>query len=658
MWLMRRLVAKGFRYGELPIYVISLLHAIILGLPLFFIPIFPKDWVNHLWFANYVATHLASNLSMPMFVNVENNVGNPILVFYGSGLYAALFPFVKLLGPDIGMRLAVFLALLFPNLALLYLIRRCSRNMWIAACTAIVLTTSVYQLTNIYTRAAMTEFFAYQFLMFSLLMVMNVFVDGGRRADSVKIIVGIACAGLGVLCHPPTAYVAVLFLGLPFAALIFPYRRIFVSEALLAWLCLVAFLVAIVPVGLWGWLTIANSGDLALNFVVGHKNLHFFPWSIDHWLARFAPWPMDFRIEIEGFNPVSTPYLSAPMNTAGLLLFLCLLIGRVVDSHALSAASRRTLLIFLLAVLASAVSSLLLSLPFGRLQTTIAPDGTIVAGVFHADPSSVRGILLGRIQFAYRLVNVTNLALVLGCLGLLVLSRDSRIDGFESNRGLPWGYAIVGLAVTVCLQSALIKIVEVYKEYNLLPRYTQRLLHQWNKPEPTTGLIPWVSAQNVQHLLGTAIHDILRAPITQYGLGAYSMPKLYSAYEKNDAFVEVNMPLTPQGASRAAGNVRCERACALITNLLTSPFFTLLLDGEIVPSRDFQNRDGVLVVETGAGDHRLEVELGSWLTRLLSHALLILVGFFWTASTVMIFQALGFRSWFTSNARCRPRRDE
>jgi hypothetical protein len=417
-------------------------------------------------------------------------------------------------------------------------------------------------------------------------------------------------------------------------------------------LCL-AFLVAIVPVGLWAWLSIANSGDLALNFVAVGKNLHFFPWSIDHWLARFVPWPMDFRVEIEGFNPVSTPYLSAPMNTVGLLLFLYLLIGRVGNSRPLPAASSRTLIVFLLAVLASVVASLLLSLPFGTLQTTIAPDGTIVAGVFHADPMSARGILLGRIQFAYRLVNLTNLVLVLGCLGLLALSRDSGIDGFASSRGLHFtrSAAIAGLAATVSLQSALIKIVEVYKEYNLLPRSTQRLFVQWNKPEPTTGLIPWVSTQNVQHLLGSGIHDILRAPITQYGLAAYSMPKLYSTYEKSDAFVEVNTPLTPQGASRAVANVRCERPCALITNLINSPFFRLSLDGEIVPSSDFRNRSGALIVGAGAGDHRLEVELGTWSTRLLSHTLLILVGFFWAASIVMICQGLGFRCRLARSSR-------
>src|SRR5262245_7959858 len=46
---------------------------------------FYYDWTYHVWFASYVAGGLLADLRIPLFLNLEEQIGNPTVLFYGSG---------------------------------------------------------------------------------------------------------------------------------------------------------------------------------------------------------------------------------------------------------------------------------------------------------------------------------------------------------------------------------------------------------------------------------------------------------------------------------------------------------------------------------------------------------------------------------------------
>src|SRR5687768_5624679 len=287
---------------QLWLFVVVGLHATLLALPLFFSPVFHYDWINHLWFANYVAHHWVASGALPMFVNVPSGIGNPIFVFYGPGLYATVAPLVLLFGPDWGMRVAVLAAFLIPNLALARLASRCFESRGVAGAVTVVLSTSLYQLTNIYTRSATTEFFAYQFLFFALVLLMDGLLDTEGRARSTKWILGLASASIGALSHPPTVYLAVIFLGIPAIIFVVLQRKALVPHVRRPVPALAVLFVVGLPVTVWASFAASYGSAVAIQ---RDRSFYFFARSIDHWLARLLPWPMDFRVEIQGFNFVS-----------------------------------------------------------------------------------------------------------------------------------------------------------------------------------------------------------------------------------------------------------------------------------------------------------------------------------------------------------------
>ena len=187
--------------------------------PLAFTPIFAIDWVNHGWFAAYVTHVLTAEWAVPMFVSTPALIGNPVLAFYGTALYVALSPFVWLFGPDVGMRLAVVAALVVPALAMARFFLALGVDRLTTGCLTICLSSSVYQLTNIYTRGAVTEFFAYQLMLLGAVVLLSVFAGEGPRRAASKLVLGFASLALGALAHPPTFATAGLFLGLPAAVL-------------------------------------------------------------------------------------------------------------------------------------------------------------------------------------------------------------------------------------------------------------------------------------------------------------------------------------------------------------------------------------------------------------------------------------------------------
>ena len=90
------------------------------------------------------------------------------------------------------------------------------------------------------------------------------------------------------------------------------------------------------------------------------------------------------------------------------------------------------------------------------------------------------------------------------------------------------------------------------------------------------------------------------------------MPGIYQRYVESADYDELAATLTMVGHSGARADVRCERLCAIQTNLVASPWATVTLDGRRVPRRQLAVRPGALVtILAGRGAHQIEVQLGS-----------------------------------------------
>ena len=100
----------------------------------------------------------------------------------------------------------------------------------------------------------------------------------------------------------------------------------------------------------------------------------------------------------------------------------------------------RRSIFFVATVSFAIIAPLLLSLPIVGTEPVQGVAGTPFAGIVHALPGSTTAKVLGPIQFAYRLVNIVNLAAILAVLGMsLSPIADEGAIGRNGIRSAPRG---------------------------------------------------------------------------------------------------------------------------------------------------------------------------------------------------------------------------
>lgn len=601
--------------------------------PLAVTPIFAVDWVNHCWFAAYVAHVLVSDGIVPTFVNTNTFVGAPVLTFYGTALYVALAPFVWLFGAEAGMRVAVLAGVIAPALAVARLFLTLGIARLPTACLTICVSSSVYQLTNLYSRGAVTEFFACQLLLLGMALLLT-FLSGDARASGAPLVFGTASLAVGALAHPPTFVTAGLFLGLPAVVLGVGLRRSIAASMRSrpsAWAIAAS---VVVPVALWLPIVVSQRAHLLVSQRA--SDFHYFPFSIDHWLARLWPAPIDMRVLTDGYNMVSTPFLAAPVNSIALAL-LVLVVVEIYRRRPADQRTSRALDGFVVAATVATVAPLLISLPLGPVEPSLAGDGSRIIGVVHAMPSSATARLLGSTQFAYRLVNVVNLAGILFLLGGCVLaSRATRGWALSDPLSASWRYLLVA-AATLSTAVVAIRVLDVHLEFSLLPRLGQQIspIANWKPsdvPRWVNGVRGWTSPTALA-ASRREIRDVNTIPLTQYGIGAYAMPTLHPPYVPSPEREEVVVAMKMTGHSTARAEARCSRPCVLWPNLFASSFASVTVDGKPArPDQLLTRSDVYIAIAAEQGTHTVEAKIGSRATTALAWAILWLVILFWTSA--------------------------
>ncbi len=259
-------------------------------------------------------------------------------------------------------------------------------------------------------------------------------------------------------------------------------------------------------------------------------------------------------------------------------------------------------------------------------------------------PGSTTGKVLGPIQFAYRLVNIVNLAVILAVLGISLLrSRTNRDRPGWQPLGPVWRYWLVA-AATVSTAAIGSKVLDVQLEFTFLPRISQQTNPRADLNKSTellqrllaNGIREWTNPETIE-ANRLAMRTVDKIPSTQYGIGLYGMPEIYPRYVENADQDEVTATLTMVGHLGARAEAHCARRCALLTNLVASRWATVTMDGRAVPPGLLNLRPGALVtILAEPGTHRIEVQLGSRRTTVMSWSILWLVVLFWVSGLAVL----------------------
>lgn len=415
---MKKLLNKTSWLSIIPLLPITL--ALVPLFPLLFLNTgFYIDWENHFWTVGYFSEYIRQHGSVPVFINATQLSGMPQPVFYGYLFYPFLGTIALLLGPNLALRLSMFLLWCVQFFTVKKTVHFFGGDRNTSLFVACCFNWSTYALTNLYNRSALTEFFGTGFFVIAVCLLL-IFLHQKTEKGLLKD--GIAFGWVFCLCigsHPITAMVGVPFLFILVVLALYktpPFLMTQKKFMILSGVTLAAFIV-VFP---WIYAVLKFQKDLFLvrNFhsVIGYKD------SIDSAFVRFFPLPLDIRSVEQGVMAVAAPYLEAQL-AIPLLVFAFALVHSSGSFFEKTRSKNKTLLkvgvaLFFLFTLLSLSPRLCNHLPSW----------------------------FANVQFSYRLVTYANMSIFL--MVLAGLSKpESLTKGVLSVRSFCWGLAFAGLCL-------------------------------------------------------------------------------------------------------------------------------------------------------------------------------------------------------------------
>lgn len=527
------------------------------------------DWVNHTWLVNYYAVNLSDNYAFTTEIDTAHGTGNPAPLFYGLFFYPIISLLALATGADMAVRLFCAFMLLSTFLAYLVFFRTMTGNLQVSILLSCCVNGSIYQLSNLYARSALTEFAAHQFLLLSFVLILAGLSQRDKQADA-SLSLGVVCGLFGMGSHPVTLYLFCIFGVANVVWLLWAFRGYFHRVQLIK-----LGLACAVGVGmLSGWLIITaqNRGDFVITNLVammgrGPPRLGYLVDTTDSVLGKLGILLFEARAVVDGIGATSTPFLDAPLNVALMVcvaLMLMLLAPRL-KMIGLSA--------FVPSLLISGVI-LYFCFPLSRPQMA-------------AEDLSFIYTLLAPIQAAYRLVNGFALAMTLVLLiAVLVHGRSS----FGAKKKIWLSYAAFFVLIATA-QKTYVTYVEYIYYPPLLAAQPQRLGRELAnemlamKPDDYFKIIA----------------DTTRYPPTFASANDYASIR-FEAYDPNDGRQRLNVSLL----KRQPVPVVCERACAMQTDVMLSRFSEIQIDG--APAAGVRaGYDFKFLILADAGPHTIEI---------------------------------------------------
>ena len=530
------------------------------SIPLVWKTPFYGDWINHVWMVEYYANHLRENGNFPGTFDAEQAFGNPSPLYYGFLLYPLISLIALITGADLAVRLFAATMLLAPVISITFLLRKILSETALSILLACVLSASVYQLTNLYFRSALTEFFAAQFLLLGLSLLFFGLII--KRAQGAFISCGAAFVVLACGTHPITAYTFSIFVVPILIGSFITLRKLFDRKALISiLLCCAAALMVLTP---WLLIVLQTQSDLQIS---AFARIRYFPESIDSLVARLGFFYYDPRIaKAGGIGYTSTPFLDAPFAIPPTIILAVML------AHGLSRRRRQFLLIAIPTIL------VMLSLAYATHEPDEA-DGNFAFA------------LLQPIQFVYRLAGTWSIAVATATLVLIVAySRSNERQPVTT----PFMRITVTAAALLCAFSVSQKLYVANIEFQRFPQETMF------DPKFEKAVHPLFMGY-ARYL--AEIRRSNRYPEMYYAMLDYSIP---GDLQKTIPSALKTSVLTvskwgPQDA------ISSDVAMVIQTNILPSPTTRVTIDGR--PADNFTlSSGGTLDFRVGPGLHVLSVE--------------------------------------------------
>ncbi len=510
---------------------------------------FYRDWHNHVWMVGYFGEYIRQHGWFPNVVNTTEVGGLAFPAFYGYLFYPLLGLASTHLHPEAVVRLASLLLFAAQYVSVRKTLRRLKAGEGLASSVACLTIWSVYGLTNLYNRSALTEFFAVGLLTcavcswFDLLQSTSALATW-RRGLRFGLLLTLAMG-----FHPITGLFSLPLLAVLLFAL--PARQVSLGRLAVVWCATgVAAIVVLAP-----WVHAVRKFEKDLSIAALSAEIADLTEHIDHWQTRLHPLPSDSRCLEDAPADVSTPFLDSQIS-----LPLLILAAGLAVSHLRRLEGRERLLTagFLCIPLLYAAGSLYLSLrmdAFGHLPRVFV-----------------------KVQFLYRLVSYVNLGFLL--LPLFLLAWAAR------HRAVPAAPVTVS-PVLLCFVLTYAGFCVVLKlqhaETARIPE--KRLVQYWaghgRAYEPSTGTWRWVK------------NDADRARLTILPLSScvqndYLTPKYLQPLS---AAEQVGTPFVPLGVQSRGRNfgepnvitVTANQPCYIGTEVLVFPWNHFEVDGRPVP---------------------------------------------------------------------------
>jgi hypothetical protein len=524
------------------------------------------DWSGHELIVAYYGRFLLEHLRFPGGIDSNELIGQVHTLFYGEPLYGGMGILSSVLGPDLGMRLVVFCALLAQFASVRNLLRIINPTEILATTAAALTTWGIYPMTNLYNRGAVGEFLAVCFLNAAACCLIAVAVkpkEGLKRPLAIQLVL---YSNLAMAAHPiTTVFGAMSLAGLGVGCLIFAQNRRFAMAACGLTVALAGFVLA--PwvyilatfyrhLGVVRWLPGQEHHVAALsyfNFDTFWKRIAPFPWDFD---SRKFPLPASFTVNLDA-------QLSFPLLLLAFALLTLLLIGKWKSAvRPPAAAPFRWPLALYLGVLGALlfVGTLWIS-----LVNNMPDEPTWRVVEWPHLPGFLRTF-----QFAYRLVTYQNLALI-----IVVATLSWTLSSLRATKSklTKICYFILGLALT----STALKSVRGWKAAGPEPILTsdaQILSTGFNSP---------------------ADYGVIDGPQRTTRQISSAKQRVNLKVMEGEQFGEVQ-----------SAEVSLDVPTVVITNVLMFPWNRLYVDGRAIDNRSLIRDDYRTALEMDQGHHRIE----------------------------------------------------
>jgi hypothetical protein len=271
---------------------------------------FYLDWNNHLWIIGYFGEYFRQHWTFPITLNTEQLAGMPYPVFYGYLFYPAAGLISAITGCSFALRLVCSLVFLLQVRQVSKTAETLTGDRFLACAVTVLVSFATYPLTNLYNRAAITEFVAVSLVTSVCMMWLRIV-----RTNDTRLLSGAALAlTFAMGTHPITAILGSLMIALSILAFWPLPRELWNPMGWAAALIALVMTPWIYAVALFGGKVKVSGGWIG-----------FFPNTLDHLATRFSPLPWDPRLGTEEGLLWGTPYLDTQINFALLVLAVFLL---------------------------------------------------------------------------------------------------------------------------------------------------------------------------------------------------------------------------------------------------------------------------------------------------------------------------------------------